>query len=166
MILSCLRVVDLQLPGIDTSRWILAGSSGQDVGAYYWVATDVLVAVPESGTIQTEEIAQRSLDEFNRLADRAGRRLAVIVLVDRVTSQDSGSRRVWSRPQERPRRCALALVCASPLSRAIGAFFIGLNRPPTPTRMFRTFDRALEFCQEIVQKEGGALSDGVVGEPR
>lgn len=144
----------------------MAGTSGQGVGAYYWVAEDVLVAVPELGTIQTEEIAQRSLDEFNRLADSVGRRLAVIVLVDRVTSQDSASRRVWSRPQERPRRCALALVCASPLSRAIGAFFIGLNRPPTPTRMFRTFERALELCREVVAQEGGALTDGLAGEPR
>jgi hypothetical protein len=158
-------VVDLRLPGIDTTSWTWAGSSGQGVGAYYWAATDVLVAVPELGTIQTEEIAQRSLDEFNRLADEAGRRLAVIVLVDRVTSQDSGSRRVWSRPQEKPRRCALALVCASALSRAIGAFFIGLNRPPTPTRMFRDFERALEFCKTVVKEEGGPLTDGV-GEPR
>jgi hypothetical protein len=158
-------VVDLGLPGIDTTSWTWAGSSGQGVGAYYWAAKDVLVAVPELGTIQTEEIAQRSLDEFNRLADEAGRRLAVIVLVDRVTSQDSGSRRVWSRPQEKPRRCALALVCASALSRAIGAFFIGLNRPPTPTRMFRDFERALEFCKTVVKEEGGPLTDGV-GEPR
>lgn len=159
-------MVVLDLPGIDTRGWTFAGSSGQGVGAYYWVAPDVLVAVPELGAIQTEEIAQRSLDEFNRIADSVGRRLAVIVLVDRVTSQDSGSRRVWSRPQEKPRRCALALVCASPLSRAIGAFFIGLNRPPTPTRMFRDFERALEFCREVVAKEGGVLTDGLVGEPR
>jgi len=159
-------VVALELPGIDTHTWTWAGSSGQGVGAYYWAAEDVLVAVPELGIIQTEEIAQRSLDEFNRLADETGRRLAVIILVDRVSSQDSASRRVWSKPQERPRRCALALVCASPLSRAIGAFFIGLNRPPTPTRMFRSFDRALEFCQAVVQEEGGPLPDGNGGESR
>jgi len=159
-------LVDLHLPGIETSGWTWAGSSGEGVGAYYWVAPDVLVAVPELGTIQTEEKAERSLAEFNRLADSAGRRLAVIVLVDRVASQDSASRRVWSRPQARPRRCALALVCSSPLARAIGAFFIGLNRPPTPTRMFKTFERALEFCQGVVSEEGGALTDELVGEPR
>jgi hypothetical protein len=146
-------VVDLDISGVDTSAWTWAGSSGPTVGAYYWVTPDVLVAVPELGTVQTEEKARRSLAEFNRLADVAGRRLAVIVLVDRVTSQDAASRRVWSR-EERPKRLALALVCASPLSRAIGAFFIGLNRPPTPTRMFRTFERALEFCQEIVRDQG------------
>jgi hypothetical protein len=151
-------VVDLDLPGIDTSGWTWAGSSDPSVGAYYWVAPDVLVAVPAAGAIQTEATARRSLEEFNQLAESTARRLALIVLVDRVTSQDSASRRVWSREQRRPTRCALALVCASPLARAIGSFFIGLNRPPTPTRMFRSFDRALEFCLEVVRDEGGALT--------
>lgn len=157
MVISSPSVVDLDVPGIDTSGWTWAGSSGPGVGAYYWVAPDVLVAVPLLGTVQTVEKAQRSLAEFNRIAEAVGRRLAVIVLVDRVTSQDSASRRVWSQPQARPTRLALALVCASPLSRAIGAFFIGLNRPPTPTRMFRSFERALEFCQDVVREEGGPL---------
>lgn len=158
-------MVELNLPGIDTRAWTWAGSSGQDVGAYYWAAPDVLVGVPRLGTMQTEPSAERSLVEFNRLADETGRKLALIVLIDRVTSQDAGSRRVWSRPQVPVRRCALALVCSSALSRAIGSFFIGINRPPTPTRMFRTFDEALRFCQEVVEREGGPLTDGVA-EPR
>lgn len=149
-------MAEVELAGIDTDAWRWAGSSG--AGAYYWAAPDVLVAVPDLGTIQTEEKALGSLAEFNRIAESAGRRLAVIVLVDRVTSQDSASRRVWSRPQERPTRCALALVCQSALARAIGSFFIGLNRPPTPTRMFRRYEQALEFCQDVVNRQGGPLS--------
>ena len=156
MVISSSPVVDLELPGIDTSGWTWAGSSG--VGAYYWAAKDVLVAVPDLGIVQDEQKALGSLAEFNRIAESVGRRLAVIVLVDRVTSQDSASRRVWSRPQQRQTRCALALVCESALARAIGSFFIGLNRPPTPTRMFRNYERALDFCREVVEKEGGALT--------
>jgi hypothetical protein len=148
-------MAELELPGIDTRGWTKAGSSG--MGGYYLASTDVLVAVPPPGHIQTEENARRSLAEFNRIAESTGRRMAVIVLVDLVKSQDAASRRVWSAPQERNLRCALALVCASALSRAIGSFFIGLNRPACPTKMFATYEQALSWTREMVETHGGPL---------
>ncbi len=149
-------MVALDLPGIDTSSWTWAGSSGP-AGAYFLAAPDVLVAVPEDGYIQSETGARESLALFNRIAEESGRRMAVIVLVDRVKSQDAASRRVWSEPTEKNLRCALALVCASPLSRAIGSFFIGLNRPPSPTKMLGTYREALTWCQRMVEEHGGPI---------
>lgn len=148
-------MVELDLPGIDTKGWVFVGSSG--AGGYYAVAPDVLVAVPPLGFIQTEASARKSLDTFNAIAEKTGRRLGVIVLVDRVTSQDAASRRVWSEPTDKTLRCALALVCASALSRAIGSFFIGLNRPPSPTKMLATYEEALQWTQKMVEEHGGPL---------
>ena len=39
-----------------------------------------------------------------------------------------------------------------PLSRAIGSFFIGLSKPPVPTRLFKSIDEALAWLRSIREK--------------
>lgn len=144
---------DLSLPGIDVTDWTHVG--GTAAGGYFRAAPDVLVAVPHPGHRHTVEIARASLHEFERLARESSRPQAAIILVDRVSEQDSGSRRIWSEESTEGLRASLALVCSSGLSRAIGSFFIGLNRPPVPTRMFRTFDEALAWSKLQVEERVG-----------
>jgi hypothetical protein len=130
---------------------------GTDAGRYLRVAPDVLLAVPRPGFAQTVSAAEKSLVEMDRLARLAGRKQAIIVLVDRVVSQDVGSRRVWSRPRPGETRCAQALVCGSPLARAVGSFFLGLNKGPITTRMFATLDEAIAWSSQRVESHGGPL---------
>lgn len=136
--------------GADTASWTHMGGTG--AGGYFRAAPNVLVAVPRPGYVQREEDARRSLAEFHRIARQEGVAQAVVILVDQVAAQDASSRRVWSEKEEPGLRCCLALVCASPLARAIGSFFIGLNRPAVPTKMFKTFGEALQWCREHVEK--------------
>lgn len=144
-----------KIVGVDTSGWLLAGDSG--AGGYFTVAPNVVVAVPRSGYRQTEESARRSLVLLDEIAQAAGHRQSVIVLVDRVQGQDAGSRRVWSSDESTRVRSSLALVCTSALARAIGSFFIGLNRPVTPTRMFASFHAALEWSMQMQEEHGRAV---------
>lgn len=130
---------------------------GTESGRYYRLADRVLLALPKPGFSQSEQAAERSLAEFDRLAHADGHQHAIIVLVDRVVSQDAGSRRVWSRPRERETRCAQALVCGNPLARAIGSFFLGLGRGPVRTRMFATLELALVWAMEAVEQHGAPL---------
>jgi hypothetical protein len=46
---------------------------------------------------------------------------------------------------------ATALLVDSPLSRAIGNFFLGLNRPMMPTRLFTTEAEALAWLRTIAR---------------
>jgi hypothetical protein len=137
-----------ELEDIDTSSWTAVG--GTEAGAYFEAAPDVIVAVPRLGYRQEAADARKSLEEFHRIARGRARPQAIIVLVDRVASQDASSRRVWSEASENGLRCSLALICASGLSRAIGSFFIGLNRPVVPTKMFETFTQALDWSKARV----------------
>ncbi len=139
------------MPGVDSSEWKWVG--GTTAGGYYLVEPGVVVAVPVPGYIQREADARRSLDEFHRIVAEAGRPHAAIILVDRVKAQDASSRRVWSTADDRGKRSALALVCASPLARAIGSFFIGFNRPSVPTKMFRDFTSARAWCRRRVDQD-------------
>lgn len=139
------------MPGADFSSWTKVG--GTAAGGYYLVEPGVIVAVPVPGYVQREADARRSLDEFHRIVSHAGKPHAAIILVDRVRSQDAAARRVWSSADDRGKRCGLALVCASPLARAIGSFFIGFNRPRVPTKMFAEFQKAREWSRSQVRDD-------------
>jgi hypothetical protein len=130
---------------------------GTDAGSYRSIAPDVIVAVPHRGYVQSEVAARASLAEFERLAQVRGRRQVLLVLVDRVRSQDAGSRRVWQRELDKRFACGMVLVCESLLARAIGSFFIGLRRPVVPTQMVSTIEEALRWARERVEVDGGAI---------
>jgi hypothetical protein len=42
---------------------------------------------------------------------------------------------------------AVALIVGSPLTRAIGHFFIGINKPPRPTRIFSSEPEAIPWLR-------------------
>lgn len=139
------------MPGVSFSTWRKVG--GTAAGGYYLTEPGVIVAVPVPGYLQREADARRSLEEFHRIVQAAGRPHAAIILVDRVRSQDASARRVWSSAEDRGKRSGLALVCASPLARAIGSFFIGFNKPNVPTKMFADFSQALVWSRERVKSD-------------
>ncbi|MCA9575957.1 MAG: hypothetical protein R3B40_09190 [Polyangiales bacterium] len=136
----------------------LSPIGGTDAGRYFLLEPDVIVALPRPGYIQSGEGATRSLVEFDRITREAGRRAAIVVLVDRVMSQDPASRRVWSQQRPDETRCAQALVCGNVLSRAIGSFFLGLSRGPVPTRMFATLHEARVWARQMVETQGGPIA--------
>ena len=45
---------------------------------------------------------------------------------------------------------AAALLIGSPVSRILGNFFLGFNKPPTPTRLFTSQDQAMAWLQQFV----------------
>lgn len=137
------------------SEWVSLPST--DAGGFFRVGKDIVAAVPRPGFIQSEEGARESLRALDRIAHEAGRKQAVIVLVDRVASQDSAARRVWSVPRSGETRCAQALVCGTMLARAIGSFFLGLNKAAVPTRMFATLDDAFAWAERMTVEHGGEL---------
>ncbi len=48
---------------------------------------------------------------------------------------------------------AAALLIGSPLSKVIGNLFIGLNKPPYPTKLFKKEDEAVEWLKGFVEKK-------------
>ncbi len=130
---------------------------GTDAGAYYRLEPGVVVAIPKPGFQQSPQSAQASLEALDRIAQASGRKQAVIVLVDQVASQDAAARRVWSSPRPNETRSAHALVCSTLLARAIGSFFLGLNKAAIPTRMFADFESAQFWARQMAEECNGAL---------
>jgi hypothetical protein len=140
------------LEPIDTSGWQRVG--GTSAGGYFELEPRILLAVPHPGYVQDVDGARRSLEEFNRIAREQGRSHVAIVLIDRVISQDAAARRVWKDEVDQRFMCGLVLVCKSLLARAIGSFFIGLNRPRVPLSMVASLDQARRAAQRMLVEHG------------
>jgi hypothetical protein len=133
---------------IDTSGWTKVG--GTAAGGYYEIEPRVLLALPNPGYVQDADGARRSLAEFNRIARERGQAHVTIVLVDRVVSQSAASRRVWMDEADGKLMCGVVLVCGSLLARAIGSFFIGLNRPRMPVSMVSSLDQGRRAARRML----------------
>ena len=48
---------------------------------------------------------------------------------------------------------AIVLVTSSPVSRVIGNFFLGLNKPPVPIRLFDSVDEGNAWLMEFINHE-------------
>ena len=136
------------MEALDTSDWQRVG--GTAAGAYFELEPRILLALPNPGYVQDVSGARRSLEEFNRIARERGSAHVAIVLVDRVVSQDAAARRVWNREVDQQLMCGLVLVCSSLLARAIGSFFIGLNRPRTAISMVASLDQARRAARRML----------------
>ena len=73
------------------------------------------------------------------------------VLVDlrRIRSQSAEARAVLAGPEATPVCNVVALIIGSPISRVIGNFFLGFNRPAAPTRLFTSVEDARAWVYEM-----------------
>ena len=71
-----------------------------------------------------------------------GQRAPVLVDLRPIRSQTAEARAYFAGPAATAVTLAVALVIDSPLSRVLGNFFLGFNRPETPARLFTSVDEA------------------------
>jgi hypothetical protein len=74
-----------------------------------------------------------------------GARAPILVDLRQLRSQSAEARAYLAGPEATRVSLAVALIVGSPLSVAIGNFFLGFNRPAVPTRLFRDEEAALQW---------------------
>lgn len=79
----------------------------------------------------------------------------MVVHLGSLVGQDGEARRIYAEGMDPARFYAAALVVTSPLSRAIGSFFLGLTKPRVPARLFESFEAAIAWAQAQRPAEGG-----------
>ena len=86
--------------------------------------------------------------------DRLTRELDLLAEAQRLGAAGlpEASARGLSGPEALVVSHAVALLVGSPLSRAIGNFYLGFNRPTVPTRIFNAEAAALEWLQTFSSK--------------
>lgn len=143
---------------IDPS-WPVVGRTGNAI--YYLADPRIIVVVPDENP-DDETTARESVALQVSHWKAQGVRGATIVLTDRVVHQSKDARRVYQHEVTPRHFTVCGLVSSSVFGRAVASVFVGLSRPPVPTRMFGTLAQALQWVKaqhEAMPSSHGALSE-------
>jgi hypothetical protein len=106
----------------------------------------ILRVIHAAGSEQTADDARENCDAGGTLAE--GIKWPMLVDMSQVKSISREARTVYAQRQNAETVSALALVIGSPVSRVIGNFFIGLNKPAMPTRLFTSIEDATAWLRQ------------------
>ena len=76
-----------------------------------------------------------------------GARRPTLIDLGRMKTMERGARQYFAGPECAKYESAAALVVLSPLAKALGNFFMGLNKPLMPTRLFNDERSAMEWLR-------------------
>lgn len=76
-----------------------------------------------------------------------GANYPILVDLKEIKSISKEARDHFSMRGRKPNVTAIAMLVSSPLSRIIGNFFLGLNKPTVPTRMFTSEEDAIYWMK-------------------
>ncbi len=117
--------------------------------AWIWLGGDGIVReLDRPGSAQTLVDAQENVAANAQAA--LGRRRPLLVDMSAIESISREARVYYAGAEAATVLSAVALLVRSPLSRAIGNFFLGLNRPAVPTRLFSAEAEALAWLRGFV----------------
>jgi hypothetical protein len=115
-----------------------------------WLEDDGIVRVKVKPNIQIAlQDAQACVRAVSEVC--GGKRRPALVDMRGLTAMDRDARQYFAGEETAKVESAAALVIASPLSRAIGNFFMGLNKPLIPTRLFTSEAEALAWLKGFLQ---------------
>jgi hypothetical protein len=103
--------------------------------ARYWMDADGIVhGETKAGATYTRTDAVEAIKAHRELA--GGKTRALLVDISALRSMERDARSYFTAPEHTDLFYAVAIVVKSPLGKAVGNFFLGLNKPIMPTRLF------------------------------
>ncbi len=114
----------------------------------YWDAENGIVWGELFGNVPTAAHAEENVDAQERLRDLLARRKTrVLIDMTDVTEIAKEARDYFANERTAGIQRATALLTMSPVSQVIGNFFLGLNKPICPTKLFTDSEKAIEWLQ-------------------
>jgi hypothetical protein len=108
----------------------------------------ILVYDPVPGLVLTYAVALQVLEVGLQIND--GPKPTMVLMQD-IARVDREARALFASEEYMRLSCQTALVVGSPVSRVIGNFFVGLNRPKYPHKIFDDPELALEWLRGYVR---------------
>jgi len=103
----------------------------------YWDSENKIVWGELFADITTEKLAKENIDAQERIRDSINKeKTRVIIDMTAVFEISKKARDYFANERTASIQRATALLIGSAVSRIIGNFFLGLNKPITPTRLF------------------------------
>jgi hypothetical protein len=138
---------------VNTTGWKPLGETSNS--RYFEVEPDIIAAVPHVGSVDDGPSAHENQTFQNQHWYKVGHGGVVLVMADRLSSQDKAARKVYGSEPDPSVMRATALISVSLLARAITSFFLGISRPQIPVKMFGTIEDAITWAHQINRAAGG-----------
>lgn len=116
-----------------------------------WKSGSIIVGQFLSGAEVTQPDAVENVGVTGQLTQ--GRRWPVLVDLRAVRSQSAEARAYLAGDEANRVSLAVALLIRSPLSRVVGNFYLGFNRPAVPTRLFTSPGEAAAWLSTFAPEE-------------
>ena len=112
----------------------------------YWDSENAIVWGELLANPTTVELAKENVDAQERLRDSMNKaKTRVLIDMTSVTEISKEARDYFANERTASIQRATALLIGSPVSRVIGNFFMGLNKPVSPTRLFTDPHKAIQW---------------------
>ena len=112
----------------------------------YWDSENEIVWGELLANQTTVELAKENVDAQERLRDGMNKaKTRVLIDMTSVTEISKEARDYFANERTASIQRATALLIGSPVSRVIGNFFMGLNKPVSPTRLFTDPHKAIQW---------------------
>ncbi len=119
------------------------------------VGEDGIVRAVEKAVKISLENARENTALLASIADE--RRVPLLVDITESRGISREAREEYSGEALIANVCALALLVCSPVSKVMGSFFLGLNKPAIPTQLFSSEEKALSWLKKF--REQGLRQD-------
>ena len=114
----------------------------------YWDSENEIVWGELFGDQVTGELARENVDAQERVRDGVNKaKIRVLIDMTSVTEISKEARDYFANERTASIQRATALLIGSPVSRVIGNFFMGLNKPISPTRLFTDPEEAIQWLR-------------------
>ncbi len=115
----------------------------------FWIDDDGILRAVSLAGVETLETAKANVAAASRLA--AGRLIPVFIDLRNMKTISREARVHYAGEEAASHSLAQALLIESRISKVIGNFFIGLNKPPFPTRLFTSEAEAIEWLKRFMK---------------
>ncbi|MCH7769443.1 MAG: STAS/SEC14 domain-containing protein [Bacteroidetes bacterium] len=114
----------------------------------YWDSENEIVWGELFADIKTEKLAKENIDAQERIRDSMNKeKTRVIIDMTAVFEISKEARDYFANERTASIQRATALLIGSAVSRTIGNFFLGLNKPITPTKLFTDPQEAIKWLR-------------------
>ncbi len=114
----------------------------------YWDSENEIVWGELFGDQVTGKLARGNVDAQERVRDDLNKaKIRVLIDMTSVTEISKEARDYFANERTASIQRATALLIGSLVSRVIGNFFMGLNKPISPTRLFTDPEEAIQWLQ-------------------
>ena len=112
----------------------------------YWDEENEIVWGVLNKSVQTLEDAKENINAQEKIRDSLQReKIRVLIELDPVTKISKEARDYYANNRTAAVQRATALLVSSPIATIIANFFMGLNKPKSPTKMFTNSKNAINW---------------------